>query len=315
MKNIYSNIYSFNKEVLKKTVETLKLGNIASLPTETVYGLAGNAYSKKAVKKIFKLKKRPKINPLIIHYLDIKNINQDVIINKNFLILYKKFCPGPLTFILKKKKYSKLSPLATAKLDTVAIRFPKHLITRNILKSINFPLAMPSANMSSGLSPINAHDVFEEFKNKLKLIVDGGKSKIGIESTVIDLTKKPKILRPGIITKEEINKILKINFSKKRAKIIAPGMLKRHYSPGIPVIIGKKPFGKNYACIVFGKKYKKKKYYFNLSKKGDLKEAAANLYKVMRKIKKRKYKKIFVSKIPFLGAGIAINDRLKRASK
>ena len=164
MKNIYSNIYSFNKEVLKKTVETLKLGNIASLPTETVYGLAGNAYSKKAVKKIFKLKKRPKINPLIIHYLDIKNINQDVIINKNFLILYKKFCPGPLTFILKKKKYSKLSPLATAKLDTVAIRFPKHLITRNILKSIHFTYK-PGAKTSSGLSPVNAQDVFEGAKN------------------------------------------------------------------------------------------------------------------------------------------------------
>ncbi len=203
MKNNYSNIYSFNKKVLKKTINCLIKGNIAGLPTETVYGLAGNAFSEKAIKKIYKLKKRPRINPLIIHYYNLKALNNDVIINKNFLKLYKKFCPGPLTFVLKKRKESKINPQATAKLNTVAIRFPKHKIIRSILKSVNFPLAMPSANISSGLSPVNAFDVYEEFKKKLNIIIDGGKSKIGIESTVIDLTNKPKILRPGIISKKK----------------------------------------------------------------------------------------------------------------
>ncbi len=314
MKNIYSNIYSFNKKILKKTVDYLNRGNIASLPTETVYGLAGNAYSNKAVRKIFNLKRRPKNNPLIIHYCSLKNLKKDVILNKNFLKLYKKFCPGAITFVLKKNKKSEISSLATANLDTVAIRFPKHKIIRSILKSLNFPLAMPSANLSSNLSPVNALDVFDEFRKKLNIIVDGGKSKIGIESTVIDLTGKPKILRPGIISKNKINQILKVHLSKEKLKLKSPGMLKKHYSPGIPVILNKKPSSLNDAYIVIGKKFSNKKNFFNLSKNNNLNEAAANLYKTMRIIKKKGYKKIFVTKIPNLGPGIAINDRLKRAS-
>ena len=315
MKNIYSNIYSFNKKILKKTVDYLNRGNIASLPTETVYGLAGNAYSSKAVKKIFSLKRRPNKNPLIIHYLSLKNLEKDVILNKNFFKLYKKFCPGAITFVLKKNKRSKISSLATANLNTVAIRFPKHTIIRSILKSINFPLAMPSANLSSNLSPVKALDVFDEFGKKLNIIIDGGKSKIGIESTVIDLSGKPRILRPGIISKNKINKILKVHLFKEKLKVKSPGMLEKHYSPGIPVILNKKPSSLNDAYIVIGKKFSNKKNFFNLSKKNNLKEAAANLYKTMRIIKKRGYKKIFVTKIPNLGPGIAINDRLKRASK
>ena len=314
MKDIYSNIYSFNKKILKKTVDYLNRGNIASLPTETVYGLAGNAYSNKAVRKIFNLKRRPKNNPLIIHYCSLKNLKKDVILNKNFLKLYKKFCPGAITFVLKKNKKSEISSLATANLDTVAIRFPKHKIIRSILKSLNFPLAMPSANLSSNLSPVNALDVFDEFRKKLNIIVDGGKSKIGIESTVIDLTGKPKILRPGIISKNKINQILKVHLSKEKLKLKSPGMLKKHYSPGIPVILNKKPSSLNDAYIVIGKKFSNKKNFFNLSKNNNLNEAAANLYKTMRIIKKKGYKKIFVTKIPNLGPGIAINDRLKRAS-
>tara|TARA_B100001248_G_scaffold261328_1_gene252133 strand:+ start:962 stop:1909 length:948 start_codon:yes stop_codon:yes gene_type:complete len=314
MKNIYSNIYSFNKKILKKTVDYLNRGNIASLPTETVYGLGGNAYSNKAIKKIFNLKKRPKNNPLIIHYFGLKNLKKDVILNKNFLKLYKKFCPGAITFVLKKNKKSEISSLATANLDTVAIRFPKHKIIRSILKSLNFPLAMPSANLSSNLSPVKALDVFDEFGKKLNIIIDGGKSKIGIESTVIDLTGKPKILRPGIISKNKINQILKVHLSKEKLKLKSPGMLKKHYSPGIPVILNKKPSSLNDAYIVIGKKFSNKKNFFNLSKNNNLNEAAANLYKTMRIIKKKGYKKIFVTKIPNLGPGIAINDRLKRAS-
>ena len=314
MKNIYSNIYSFNKKTLKQTIKLLKQGNIAGLPTETVYGLAGNAYSKKAVIKIFKLKNRPKFNPLIIHYHKLSKINKDVNVNKNFFKLYKKFCPGPLTFVLKKKKDSKIVSLATANLDTVAVRFPKHKVIRSILKFIDFPLAMPSANLSSGLSPVNAFDVFEEFGNKIKTIINGGSSKFGIESTVIDLTGKPKVLRPGSISEKQIKRVLNTNLVNKKNKIRSPGMLKKHYSPGIPVIIGQKPIDQKYAYIVFGKKYKNNKNYFNLSKKGNLKEAAANLYKTMRKIKKKGYKKIFVSKIPNKGPGLAMNDRLRRAS-
>ena len=315
MKFIYSNIYSFNKKVLKKTVLSLKKDNIAGLPTETVYGLAGNAYSKKAIKKIYKLKKRPQKNPLIIHYDNIKDAEQDVVFNKYFFKLHKKFSPGPITYILKKKKSSKINQVAIANLKTVAIRFPNHYIIKSILKLTGFPLAMPSANISSGLSPVNALDVLDDFGNRLDIIIDGGKSQIGIESTVLDLTGKPKILRPGVISANEIKSFLKTNLSKKSAKIKSPGMLKKHYSPGIPVIIGRKPTNSDQAYIVFGKKNKNARNYYNLSKKGNLKEAAANLYKIMRKIKNNGFKKIFISKIPNIGPGIAINDRLKRASK
>ena len=317
MKNIYSNIFSYNKKSLHKTILNLKKGNIVGLPTETVYGLAGNAYLKESIKKIYKLKNRPAINPLIVHFLDYSNAENDVFLNDNFFKLYKKFCPGPITFILKKKKESQIDSLVSAKLDTVAIRFPSHKIIRSILKSIDFPLAMPSANISSSISPVNAEDVADEFKRNINFILDGGKSKIGIESTVIDLTGKPTILRPGIISPKIINNVLKIkiNIKKKSFRISSPGMLKRHYSPGIPVLLNQKTALGSNAFITIGKSHKSKKNYFNLSKKSDLKEAASNLYKTLRKIKKLKFKKIYVIKIPNIGPGIAINDRLKRAAK
>ena len=314
MKNIYSNIFSFNKKTLNKSIANLKKGNVIGLPTETVYGLGGNAYSKKAVQKIYNLKKRPKKNPLIVHYLNHKDADKDVIFNRDFYKLYKKFCPGPITFVLKKKDKSKIQSSVTARLDTVAIRFPNHRTTRSILKKLNFPLAMPSANLSSGVSPVNALDVSDEFKKKIKIIINSGNSKIGIESTVVSLVGKPKILRPGIIAAKTIKKFLNVNIIKKSSKIISPGMLKKHYSPGIPVILNQKRADKNCALITFGKKYKNKTNCFNLSKKSDLKEAASNLYKTFRKIKKQGFKKIYVVKIPNIGAGIAINDRLKRAS-
>ena len=314
MKNIYSNIFSFNKKTLNKSIANLKKGNVVGLPTETVYGLGGNAYSKTAVQKIYSLKKRPKKNPLIVHYLNYKDANKDVIFNRDFHKLYKKFCPGPITFVLRKKDKSKIQSSVTANLNTVAIRFPSHRTTRSILKKLNFPLAMPSANLSSGISPVNALDVSDEFKKKIKIIINSGNSKIGIESTVISLVGKPKILRPGIIAAKTIKKFLNITINKKSSKIISPGMLKKHYSPGIPVILNQKRADKNCALITFGKKYKNKTNCFNLSKKSDLKEAASNLYKTFRKIKKQGFKKIYVVKIPNLGPGIAINDRLKRAA-
>ncbi len=317
MKNSYSNIFAFNKKNLSNTVNYLKNGNIVGLPTETVYGLGGNAYKKKSVKKIFKIKGRPITNPLIVHYYDLKGVIKDVEVNNYFFKLYKKFCPGPITFVLKKKKDSRIHPLASANLETVAIRFPKHKVIRSILKKVNFPLAMPSANKSSSVSPIRAEDVFDEFQKKIKLIINGGKSKIGIESTVIDLTNVPVILRPGIIDKKSIEKILKFKLKKvsKGAKIISPGMMKKHYSPGIPVLINQKKHDGKSAYIYIGNKYKNRKDFFSLNKKNNLFLAASNLYKIFRIIKKKGYKKIQVNKIPNYGAGIAINDRISRASK
>ena len=313
MKNIYKNsFYNLNKA--KKILEKNK---IIAVPTETVYGLAGNAYSNKSVKRIYSLKKRPKKNPLIIHYYNLDLLKKDAKYDKNFLRLYKKFSPGPLTYILKKRKSSKVSKFANAKLKTIAVRFPNNKVIRSLLKKLNFPLAIPSANISTGVSPTEPLDVVDEFKNKIKFILNGGKSIIGLESTVINLSNKPRILRPGAISNIQIGKILKKKVSNVAGSklIVSPGMLKRHYSPGIPMKLNSIKPDYKAAFIVFGKKYKMKKNMFNLSKNNNLKEAAKNLYKILRKIKKLKYKKINVVKIPNKNIGIAINDRLKKASK
>jgi len=317
MKNSYSNIFTFNKKILKKTIKNLSIGKVIGLPTETVYGIGGNAYSKKSIQKIFKLKGRPKTNPLIIHYYNVNYATDDVVFNKYFKKLYKKFCPGPITFILRKKKNSKIHSSASAGLNTVGIRFPKHKVARSILKKIKFPLAMPSANKSTNVSPVNSKDVYDEFKKKISLILDGGKCKIGIESTVVDLTNYPKILRPGIIDKSKIEKTLRLDISNSiiHKKNRSPGMMKKHYSPGIPVLINQNKYDGKSAFIYLGNKYKNKKNFFSLSKKSSLDKAASNLYKIFRIIKKKGYKKIQISKIPEIGAGIAINDRIRRASK
>ncbi len=312
MKNIYKN----SIKNIKKAKKILNKNNIIALPTETVYGLAGNAYSDKSVKKIYTLKNRPRINPVIIHYYNLKFLKNDAYIDKEFLKLYKKFSPGPLTYILKKKENSRVSKYSNAKLKSIAVRFPSNKIIRNLLKDLKFPLAIPSANISTSLSPVKSSDVYDEFGNKLSFILDGGITKIGLESTVISLLKKIQILRPGSISSKEISKVLNrnIKYQSKINRIVSPGQLKRHYSPGIPIKLNCKTVDDKDAFIVFGKKYKSKKNIFNLSKKGDLKEAGKNLYRILRKIKNLGYKKIKVLRIPNNKIGVAINDRLKKAS-
>jgi L-threonylcarbamoyladenylate synthase len=316
MKNIYSNIFKVNKFNIARAVKYLKKDHAIGVPTETVYGLAGNAYSARAVKKIYGLKNRPKINPLIIHYDNIEDLSKDAYLNDKFIKLYSKLCPGPITFVLKKRRFSKISKIATGGMNTIAVRFPKNRIIKNLLKILKFPLAIPSANKSSSISPIRPEDIIDEFGKKIKIILDGGKCKIGIESTVVDLTGVTKILRPGIIGGDVISNILKskISYKKHSIKIKAPGALKKHYSPGIPMILNQKKCDKDYAFIIFGKRYTENKNTFNLSKNSNLNEAARNLYKIFREIKNKKYKKIYVVKIPNKKVGIAINDRLKRAA-
>ena len=309
MKRNYSNI--------KKAKYYLDNNECVAIPTETVYGLAGNAYSSNAVKKIFKLKKRPSFNPLIVHYSKVRDLQKDCEINQYFIKLYKKFCPGPLTFVLKLKKNSQISKYVTNKKKTLAVRFPKHSITRLLLKSLDYPLAAPSANLSTKVSAVEPTHINEDFGNKIKFILKGKKSKIGIESTIIDLTNKPKILRLGGLEIEKIEKEIKtkLHFKLNPKKISAPGQLKLHYSPGLPIKLNVKNANNNVAHILINKRKNDKKNFFYLSKKSDLKEAAKNLYTTLRKIKKDGYKRIAVEKIPKIGLGLSINDRLNRAAK
>jgi len=302
---------------IKKAKKLLNKRECVAIPTETVYGIAGNAYSDTACKRIFKLKKRPNNNPLIVHYYDLKNLKIDCDLNNDFLKLYRRFCPGPITFILNLKKTSKISKVATNQKNTLAVRFPKHPIARNLLKDLNFPIAAPSANISTRISAVTSSDVKDDFGKKIKYVLDGGKSFIGIESTIVDLRKKPKILRLGGLEVETIQKILKKKISIKinPLRISTPGQSKIHYSPGIPIRLNFKKIKKDEALLLIKKNKVSKSNYYFLSKKGDLKEAAKNLYTTLRKIKKNKYKSIAVSKIPNKGFGKTINDRLMRASK
>ena len=302
---------------IKKAIKHLNKNECVAIPTETVYGLSGNAYSNKACEKIFRLKKRPKDNPLIVHYYNNIQLRKDCNFDNRFLDLYKKFCPGPITFVLNLHKNSKISKIATNKRNSLAIRFPKHPITRALLKKLKFPLAAPSANLSSKVSAVRSIDVKEDFGNKIKYILEGGKSKIGLESTIIDLRKEPKILRVGGLEISNIEKVLnqKVKIKNNPLKITAPGQYKLHYSPGIPLKMNVKKAKDNEAYILFKRIKKSKPNYYFLSKKGSLKEAAKNLYTTLRKIKKSKFKSIVVGKIPNKGLGITINDRLLRASK
>ena len=301
---------------IKKAKYLLNKNHCVAIPTETVYGLAGNAYSNKATLRIFKLKKRPKTNPLIVHYSKMQDLERDCEINNNFKKLYSKFCPGPLTFVLKLKRKSKISRNVTNGKRTLAVRFPKNLITKNLLSSLDYPLAAPSANIYTQLSPISKKDVKEEFGKKIKFILDGGSSEIGLESTIISLVNSPKILRLGSIDVKKISKVLKkkIKYSKNK-KISVPGQSKFHYSPGIPIRLNASNRFLDEALILIKKRKDFDRNYFYLTKNKNLKEAGKKLYKTLRRIKNLKFKKIAIEKIPNIGIGQTINDRLKRASK
>jgi L-threonylcarbamoyladenylate synthase len=309
MKNNLSNI--------KKAKNILDHQDCVAVPTETVYGLAANAYSDKAVKKIFKLKKRPQNNPLIVHYYNIDDLKRDCEINSDFLKLYKKFSPGPITYVLNLKKTSKISKFTTNNKSTLAVRLPKHNLMRKLLKLLKYPLAAPSANLSTKVSSVCFQDVKDDFGNKLKFILDGGRASVGVESTIISLVNKPQILRLGGLEVSSIenclNKKLRLKLNPK--KISSPGQMKLHYSPGIPIRLNIKKPNKNEAYLLLKKRNILKDNYYYLSNKGNLKEAIKNLYRTLRKIKKDNFKSLAVERIKNQGLGKTINDRLLRASK
>jgi len=256
-------------------------------------------------------------NPLIVHYSDIDRLKDDCVINDNFIKLYNEFSPGPITFILKLKKGSKISKFVTNKQESLAVRFPKHTLFKKLLKILDYPLAAPSANISTRLSSVKASDVIEEFGKRIKYVLDGGKCQIGLESTIINLLGKPTILRFGGLDISKIEKILKkkVLIKTNSKKKIAPGQFSLHYSPGIPLRTNAKKPKKDEAFVLIKKRETTFKNYYYLSKKNNLQQSAKNLYTLLRKIKKDGYKMIAVEKIQNKGIGKTINDRLKRASR
>ena len=307
-------ILDADKEGIKIAATQLRLGKLVAFPTETVYGLGANAYKNEAIARIYEAKRRPKFNPLIVHFNCIDDIKQHVIWNKWSEKLATRFWPGAITFILKKAKNSKLSLLVSAGLDTVAVRIPSHKIAQNLIKEAACPIAAPSANSSGKISPTKAHHVKTSLRDRIPYIINGGSCTIGIESTVINLsTDNPIILRSGGVTAEQIEKIIgPISVCDNNDMILSPGMLDRHYAPDIPIRLNATKFSKTEVILGFGPDAPHSA--FNLSLTGDLIEAASNLFDFMHKLNKPGAKPIAVMPIPEVGLGLAINDRLRRSA-
>ena len=306
-------------ELLIKAVKYLKQGDIISAPTDTVYGLFGDATNDKAIKKIYEVKGRPSYNPLIVHVNGIEmaksiaefNNEAEYIANYFWNVVNK-----PLTIVLKLIN-NNISKHVTAGLSTVALRCPYNKIAIDLISEFNGPLAAPSANTSNKISPTSYSMVKNDIGDKIPLILDGGECNIGIESTIIDLTRKPyAILRPVGVSNEDIEEFLNTNivFNDTQNKtIIAPGMIKKHYSPNLPLRINAIDPYEGEAFIAFGET--NYKYDANLSTTGDLYEAARNLFITLSKLDNpNKYKGIAIMPIPNIGIGVGINDRIKRAA-
>ncbi len=306
-------------------IELLNSNKLVAIPTETVYGLAANAFNENAVLNIYKTKNRPQFNPLIIHSNRIERFEEwGLLIPEDVKLLAKHFWPGPITFIIPANH--KIPEMVTAGTGAVAIRVPNHPITLALLSKLNFPLAAPSANPSGFISPTSAIHVEQQLGNKIDYILDGGICKVGLESTIISfLENEPKILRFGGLAIEAIEAVLnkKLATSSSNDKIVAPGMLSKHYAPIHPLQIVENLsesihlFDKNRVGVIsFSESYAEvpTEHQFILSKSKDLNEAASNLFAAMRHVDELDLDIILSEKFPNIGLGFAINDRLKRAS-
>lgn len=292
-------------------VEKLLAGELVALPTETVYGLAANALDENAVAKIFSVKGRPSFNPLICHVSSVSMAEQYIEMSATAKILAHAFWPGPLTIVAPQKPETNIAGAVSANLDTLAVRCPDNAVMLGIIEGVGGPLAAPSANKSGRLSPTIAQSVIAGFGSEIALVIDGGQTDVGIESTIVSvIDDQITLLRPGIITPDVIaaktgQKVL----GRTEKSITAPGQLASHYAPKATVYLDTCYPGKQ-THIGFGNDNGD----FNLSPSGDLHEAAHNLFETLRMADAASSGEISISPIPNHGVGVAINDRLQRAA-
>lgn len=311
---------------ISQAVALLNAEEIVAIPTETVYGLAGNIYSEKAIKSIFETKQRPFFNPLIVHIPSVDYLSQIVEhIPEKAKLLAEAFWPGPITLVLKKK--NTIPDVITASKDTVAVRVPNHPTTLELLRQLDFPLAAPSANPFSSISPTTAAHVETYFKDNIKMVLDGGACKSGIESTIIGFENdQPIIYRLGSTAIEDIEAVVGEIQIKNKKEIApdAPGMLERHYAPKTKTILTDNILcmvdeykGKRIGIITFQSEIANSniEVQIALSKTGDLAESASKLYDVLHQLDKMYLDVIIAEKFPEYGLGKSINDRLSRATK
>lgn len=289
-------------------------GHLVGMPTETVYGLAADATNPEAIARVYAAKGRPAFNPLISHVPSIDMACEEGLLDERALTLAHTFWPGPLTLVVPVNPDGRTCELARAGLDTIALREPSHPVARALLELHDGPLAAPSANPSGKLSPTSAEDVSLALDDEVALVIDGGRSHLGIESTIVAaLPGEPlKLLRPGAISREEIEHVTGALADDQSGVITSPGQLSSHYAPNATLRLDARRRGRNEVLIGFGPNAPRTS--LNLSKKGDTVEAAANLYRLLREADGRGVDRIAVMTIPNTGLGEAINDRLQRAA-
>ena len=336
MKTEIIKVNSNNVDVsrIRKAAKVIKEGGLVAFPTETVYGLGADAFDPRAVAKIFEVKRRPLEDPLIIHISKKEDLFELAInISNTALKLTKRFWPGPLTVVLKKSDI--VPDIVTAGLDTVAIRMTSNQIALTLIKEAQTPIAAPSANLFSRPSPTTSQHVLDDLEGKVDLVIDGGRTDIGLESTVLDLTQDtPYILRPGGVSAERLQDVIKtLKLFKSQDKIISPGMYPRHYSPKAKVIlvdendrIGVEKVRKlaynfnlqGYSVGIIAREENKEKYSeFNVKLLGpgdDLIRCAANLFSVLRDFDRFGVDVIIAESVKEEGLGLAIMDRLRKAA-
>ncbi|MFH1158566.1 MAG: L-threonylcarbamoyladenylate synthase [Pseudomonadota bacterium] len=302
-------------ENIRKAADRLKSGGLAAFPTETVYGLGADATNDRAMAALFAAKGRPVFNPVIVHFTDRGEAGKAVVFNDRAEILAKAFWPEPLTLILPRREDADISLLCSAGLPTLAVRCPSHPVAQELIKALGCPIAAPSANKSGSLSPTTPQHVLQSLGENAGLILAGGRAAVGLESTVADMTgDAPVLLRPGAVTLEDLRRhvgdvMVETEAAGDRPK--SPGRLLKHYAPKTPLRLKAVDAKQGEALLAFGLVGGAT---LNLSERGDLNEAAANLFSMLHHLDAGGFKTIAVMDIPEAGLGMAINDRLRRAA-
>ncbi|TGQ91263.1 threonylcarbamoyl-AMP synthase [Mesorhizobium sp. M8A.F.Ca.ET.208.01.1.1] len=306
-------------EAMEPALALLEGGDVVAIPTETVYGLAGDATNGIGVARIFEAKGRPRFNPLIAHVADMPMAERIALFDPLSRKLALAFWPGPLTLVLPQRPGNGIHPLVTAGLDTIALRMPRGF-GGDLIARLGRPLAAPSANSSGRISATTAQAVAVDLGARIKLVVDGGATPVGLESTIVKAEgERLRLLRPGGIAAADIEAAIGMELLRGAAAgVEAPGMLASHYAPGAAVRLNAGTVGEDEALLAFGDQraegWHHAAAFLNLSETGDLREAASNLFAYMQDLDRSGARTIAVEKIPFDGLGEAINDRLSRAA-
>jgi L-threonylcarbamoyladenylate synthase len=304
---------------------SLREGGLVAFPTETVYGLGADATNPEAIARLYQAKGRPAFNPLIAHVGDLEAAQRIARFDAQAIALAQAFWPGPLTLVLSKTEGCDVADLATAGLDTIAIRIPAHPVARDILRAFGGPVVAPSANLSGHVSPTTAAHVQSDLSGRIDLIVDGGAVAVGVESTIVGCFEAPMLLRPGGLPRQAIERVLgralvqpPVDADHDSGQPLAPGMLASHYAPRTRVRLDAKRIEPGEALLAFGSDalpgVDAARAVMNLSVRGDLNEAAAHLFGYLRALDARGAHTIAVMPVPDHGLGEAINDRLRRAA-